>query len=117
MKKTKTIDKIKEAISNIEKGNSIYKKINIVNICKEAGISRPTLYKHNEILDYIENQKKDFNSDRNYEYELKEKDIKIKELMNYIQKIEEERDNALIEQSNALELMKAEQEKNIIKLN
>ncbi len=80
------------------------KIISIKNVCIQANISRPTLYSYPKIKEYIdENSVK---KSKDYLKRIGELEEENQELRDYIKRIEEERDSALLEQFNSNEKLK-----------
>jgi sulfur relay (sulfurtransferase) DsrF/TusC family protein len=73
-------------------------EMSIKNVCLQANISRPTLYSYPKIKEYIDTNplKKLKNKDRDKVIVKLEEENQ--ELRDYIEKLEKERDSALLEQ-------------------
>lgn len=114
VKKTKeqTSRDIWDAIYLIEDGTadkldqSKPQEMSVKNVCLQANISRPTLYSYPKIKEYIDTNplKKLKNKDRDKIIaKLEEENQNLKD---YIQKLEKERDDALLDQFNSREKLK-----------
>lgn len=113
MRTRKTAEETKkeiwEAIKLIESGkadkleNPECKKVNVTNICKQANVSRPTLYYYPEFKDYISQSNNNENIISKQKEEIKLLKEKLKDLRYYIKEVEKERDLALINQNNIFE--------------
>lgn len=114
VKKTKeqTSKEIWDAIYLIEDGMADKldqdkpQEMSVKNVCLQANISRPTLYSYPEIKKYIDSNplKKLKNKDRDKIIAKLEEENK--DLKDYIERLEKERDDALLEQFNSNEKLK-----------